>query len=406
MATYHPSRYTQAQISEKIILDKVKNLIREAIKERSKVTEEKGWKKFPFIRLIWMVLCSIGFIVHSYITTVDYLDYRTTTEVKVYMPIKFRPPAVSICITYNYLLNTSKLSAQQQKSWTQHHCQGVGFNAPCMRIYNEYSIEKIINNLTHDIVWQNSPYIHTIYSKRVQKCVKYAVSELEFIDTGDVDKMTVMENFVLEIRLPELPVKRFHLGLLTHDHRKLPHVREGNVIWVSVDENNYHIGAFDQVESITLESPYATQCSNYANSGFESQSECIEHCYDEQYRIKYGLNCGVITTANFSLAKVPTSYSMRYDKVIDQKCYKKCPNKCESVTYYSVKHGDYELDAYRSRFIHATELSRPFVRVALVAAFDMNSFIIFIASSAGLWLGCSLYASVYDLALIVSKTKL
>lgn len=353
-------------------------------------------------RAIWFIVCCIGLFAHSWLTTVDYLEYRTTTGVEVYAPIQFRPPAVSLCASLNDLINVSKLNTADEKYWHDYNCS-YGLLPGCLYILREYRIDMIMNNLTYGILTEVYGYDGIIYSKRLKKCVKYVKYNTGLIDVGDIDLMETSGSDIITISLPmhfnEILKDTDHslnLGVAIHDSRTLEHIRENNMIWIPVDQYNYHMGTFDHVESKFLPAPFTTKCIHYRSTKYESMGDCIEYCFEKEYKTRYGKNFGLITTSNFSEAVLPSYINLTYDKSIDKSCYRKCPGQCELLSYFSIRTSDFIFSDITHIFNYAITLSRPFIKVTLMASFDLNSFVIFMASAAGMWLGCSLYVSMCE----------
>lgn len=353
-------------------------------------------------RAIWFLVCCIGLCAHSWLTTIDYLDYRTTTEVKVYVPMHFRPPAVSLYLSLNDVINVSKLSIADEKYWYDYNCSYWLFS-DCLYMLREYRIDTIMNNLTYGISTEVYGYDGIIYSNRLNKCVKYVKHNTGLIDVGDIDQMEKSDRSIITISLPmhfneilKDTNYSLNLGLVIHDSRTLAHIRENNMIWISVDQYNYHMGTFDHVESVFLPAPFKTKCIHYRSTEYESMGDCIEYCFEKEYKIRYGKNFGLISTSNFSKAVLPSYGNLTYDKSIDESCYRKCPGQCELLSYFSIRTGDFILPNMEHIFNYGITLSRPFIKVTLMASFDLNSFVIFIASAAGMWLGCSLYVSMCE----------
>lgn len=353
-------------------------------------------------RAIWFLVCCIGLCAHSWLTTVDYLDYRTTTGVKVYVPIQFRPPAVSLCLSLNDIINASKLNIADEKYWNDYNCSDW-LVSDCLYMLREYRMDMIMNNLTYGLLREVYGNVGVIYSKRLKKCVKYVKHNSRFIDVGDIDQMETSDSDVITISLPahfneilKDTDYSLNLGIIIHDSRTLAHIRENNMIWISVDQYNYRMGTFDHVESISLPAPFKTKCIHYRSTEYESMGDCIEHCFEKEYKIRYGKNFGLISTSNFSKAVLPSYGNLTYDKSIDESCYRKCPEQCELLSYFSIRIGDFILGNMKYIFNYGITLSRPFIKVTLMASFDLNSFVIFIASAAGMWLGCSLYVSICE----------
>lgn len=411
-------------------------LYEQMIKERAKeflensTRESKERRPFPsnmrrrslknsnhrILRVIWFTICSIGLLIHGWFTTTDYLEYKTTTEVKVFIPTVFRPPAVSLCMMFDDCINVSKLTIEEQKSWEQNSCHNNSMKDECLDILKKYDMETIMKNLTYGLTNYDdneaNKYDQIIYYKKRMKCIRYTVkNSSEWIHVGDIDQMDPVFNTFISMSLPN-HFKNFDysdvkFAIFLHDSRTLAHIRDGNLVWISMDiEVNYHQTTYDHVESRNLEAPFRTKCRKYSRPKYKSREQCIEFCYEKQYKQAYGLDSGLITTSNFTLATFPSKGHLVYDPSIDTACYDACPEKCESLSYFAGTVGDYNIPQIDKIFLHEVTFSRPFTKVSLMPSFDLSSFIIFIASASGLWFGCSLYVSITQVVNFVMSFSL
>ena len=357
------------------------------------------------LRVIWFTICSIGLLIHGWFTTTDYLKYKTTTEVKVFIPTEFRPPAVSLCLMFHDSINVSKLTIEEQKSWKQNACYEDSMEDECLDILKKYDMETIMKNLTYGLINHHDDhakkYDQIIYYKKGMKCIRYTVkNSSESIHVGDVDEMYPTYNTFISMSLPNhfknINDSDLKVAIFFHDSKTLAHIREGNLVWISMDIEgiNYHQTTYDHVESHNLEAPFRTKCSKYLKTKYKSRGQCMEYCYQKQYKKFHGLDSGLITTTSFTAATLPSKRHLVYDRSIDTACYATCPEKCESLSYFVVTVGDYNIPQIDSIFFHEVTLSRPFTNVSFMASFDLRSFIIFMASASGLWFGCSLYVSI------------
>lgn len=401
-------------IHEQMALERAREMLTKAkCTRRSKANHKKKKACHRILRTVWFLVCSIGLIAHSWLTTTDYLEYLTTTEVQVYIPTRFRPPAVSLCLKLNDAINVSKLDSDEQLLWKDNNCK-ISLHQPCLNTLSKYGMVGIMNNLTYDLYRTDSNrHIRKSYYKKEMKCVKYVTDQNgsdDQMDVGDVDSMSVIQDSILSTALPkqmeQANMTGVKVAIFLHDSQTLSHIREGNILWLSVDTNNYHSSTFDHVQSKYLPHPFLTKCIDYVKTKTVSRGHCIERCYEAKYYKKNRCHSGLITTTNFTEAVLPSKVNTPYIKAIDSLCDEMCPRKCLTLSYFSITVGDYEVGSIDTIFYHDVSLSRPFIKVTLMASFDTSQFIIFVASAAGLWLGCSLYVSIAKIVTIVSNFSL
>lgn len=409
-----PPKFLPFAVHEQMALKRATEILAKAkCKRCSKANYKKNKACHRVLRTVWFLVCSIGLIGHSWLTTTDYLEYLTTTEVQVYIPTRFRPPAASLCLMLNDAINVSKLDSDEQLLWKDNNCK-LNLFQPCLDTLSKYGMVGIMNNLTYDLYHTNSNgHIQTSYYKKKMKCVKYVTDQDgsdDQMDVGDVDNMSVIEESILSTALPkqmeQANMTGVKVAIFLHDSQTLSHIREGNILWLSVDTNNYHLSTFDHVQSKYLPHPFRTECIDYVETQTASRGHCIERCYEAKYYNKNRFHSGLITTTNFTEAILPSKFDIPYSKAIDTLCDKMCPKKCLTLSYFSITVGDYDDGIIDTFFYHHVSLSRPFTKVTLMASFNMSQFIIFMASAAGLWFGCSLYVTITSMVTIVSNFSL
>lgn len=419
MGTYRGTpKFLSFALHEQMAVQRARDLLTRPSLEtkHSRTVSEKSVTSHRVVHAAWFVICSVGLVVHSWLTTNTYLQYNTFTEVQVYTPVSFRPPAVSLCFVLSDVMNVSKLDAADQGIWLENGCK-QHISGPCLELLHRYGVERVINELTFDFTYKKRfredevTTNQTIYYKKRMKCVRYAVdmsqSEDGTLDVGEVDEMSATRISFLVIELPpQGNVSGAQVALFVHDSDSFSHIRDGNLVWITIDNNNYHVTGFDHIESHYLPKPFWTACNRYSETPYKSKGECLELCYDEKYRKMTNLDPGLVTSSNLSLVKLPSKSKMRYDRSIDRKCSERCKRKCRSLTYYSVTIGDYLIPKINPIFYHDVTLSRPFTKVRHIPSFDTNQYVIFIASAAGMWLGSSLYVSITNFVITIKNMKL
>ena len=341
----------------------------------------------------------------------EYLSYPTTTQVKIYVPLTFRPPAVSLCVIIYDIYDLNSMNTSDREEFIEEDCMW-SLSEKCLSVLHRSSIATIMSNLTYGIVDRKSEMHYIEYYKLLLKCVKYMKTENpnKKLRVGQIDDMHALKGSLIEVSIDENVQKMnksYIVALLfIHDSRTLAHLRECNVKWLNGGENipNYNTLSFDQVETENLPFPYKTNCIDYDLTNFSSQGDCVEHCYDEKYEKHYGENTGLITSSNYSILKLRTKYRLAYDMSMDESCYLICPISCRTHKYFVVPVGTFNVAHMKSWINVDIGLSRPFNRVRLIKSFDLNSYIIFMASAAGLWLGCSLFVTVGDIINFIYKS--
>ena len=77
--------------------------------------------KLSILRTIYTVLCTFCMIVHTYLITVDYLQYDTVTSVYIGFPTIVQSPALSVCFKYEDIIDRTWLVNTYGQSFNSTH---------------------------------------------------------------------------------------------------------------------------------------------------------------------------------------------------------------------------------------------------------------------------------------------
>ena len=190
----------------------------------------------------------------------------------------------------------------------------------------------------------------------------------------------------------------FGFGLYIHPENVLSHLREGNARYIRFKfgaENFFQI-TYDYIESNYLPHPYESNCVNYSSTRFESLGDCVERCYEANYKMKHDAHFGVISTINYTEVNVGNAAEIKYDHEIDSNCCAKCRIGCETINYVSIINSQFIIHEMINVFALSIASMRQYVYVTSTAGFGACSFVIYLASIISLWLGFSVYGSPID----------
>ena len=222
-------------IHEQMSVDRVRDMLKRGnIANRKTLrTPLPVKKRHKSLRLIWFLICSIELFVHGYSTTMNYMDYKTATEVRVYMSTGFHPPALTLCMMINEALSISKIDIADRESFEKLDCKSWLYDS-CLDVLSKYSLERLMNNLTYDIRNDNaSDYAQLVYYKRMLKCMKYVrINNNSFWNIGDVDSTISAHDTTIALALPKyynsVDISGLKLSIFIHEAKTLSHIREGN----------------------------------------------------------------------------------------------------------------------------------------------------------------------------------
>lgn len=186
------------------------------------------------------------------------------------------------------------------------------------------------------------------------------------------------------------------MAMYIHPADKLSHVRDGNARYLQYKrmEENYVQITYEYIESHLLPQPFQSDCLDYNKTRYESRGDCLERCYEANYYTKRNEPAGVISTRNYSEVTLRRIAVLKYDDIIDNKCYLSCRIGCTTIDYVSIINSQFYVSGFANEFSIPVMSTRPYFTVTSIQAFDFSNFIIFIASITGLWLGWSFYGTV------------
>ena len=396
---------------------RLKSLPREA-----KTPEKEDKRPSKLLQFVWIIVCSTGLFVHAYLTTREYLLYKTTTQVSISLPKAIRPPAISFCHDLVSSIDPEMLTEERRMLYQSNNCSfelRQGENCSSIPLgYNMFDLmTHITRNLSMNSTFEKNAFSIDIYYKLGYKCSKISrkMNKTVFLTSGEMDHIEIFPGRVVySLEFNVLPTV---LLMTAHDSDKLSYSREGNTVATLFDyaEPNAIYVTYDEIETAFLQYPFESGCVPYRKLGkYKSRGDCIERCYELRFEAKYNVDDGFITTDNYSEVKY-NEIKPDYDRDIDNECDKICHLNCITREYFISIVEKYRLN-FTDRDNDSVEReqgwiqtsftflsSRPYFTVALLPATDINSFIIFIASISGLWLGCSLHGTVASLYVAVKS---
>lgn len=388
----------------------------------TKTPEKQDKRPSKLLQFVWIIICSTGLFVHVYLTTKEYLQYKTTTQVSISLPKAIRPPAISFCYDLVSSIDPQMLTEEQRILYQSNNCSfELRQGKKCSSIPLGYNMFDLMTNITRNLsmisTFGKNAFSIDIYYKLGYKCSKISrkMNETIFLTSGEMDNLEIFPGRVVySLEFNVIPIVLF---MTAHDSDKLSYSREGNTVATLFDysEPNAIYVTYDEVETTFLQYPFESNCLPYREPGkYKSRGNCIEKCYELKFEAKHNVDDRFITTDNYSEVKY-NEIKPDYDRDIDNECDKICHLNCITREYFISIIEKYRLN-FTDRYHDLVEgeqgwiqtlftflSSRPYSKVVLLPATDINSFIIFIASISGLWLGCSLHGTVASLYVAVKS---
>ena len=106
----------------------------------------------------------------------EYISYRTSTKVSVYVPDSFRPPALSLCVPLWEILNVNALKESDRQN-VSNIGDYYGLSEEATKTILKYRMKFIMENLTYS-TRDLELSLHVIeYYKHDLRCTKYSKFE-------------------------------------------------------------------------------------------------------------------------------------------------------------------------------------------------------------------------------------
>lgn len=371
-------------------------------------------RKVKIYNSFWLVICCIGLSYHLFDTTAKYLRYSVNSQVIVSESSNIIPPSVSICFAPNEVVIPNKLDDETKKKFLKYQCHLVGnylANPRCRQVLDGINTKELMEtktvNLTNYIL-RNPLFLVTEEDKEYFtfgfKCIKVSkfIDKKRELRVSEMDGMTDSNREIMKIifnasfRLDD----RLNFKLKIHNSVSLRYFREGTDIILSAVKTQYILFAVDCqiVRNEYLKYPYESNCIDYADSEYESQGHCFESCFGGKHGNSND-QTGFITTDNYDLLdygyKHPFIENYRaIHENLEIKCAKKCRKGCVEYRYYPSLLNRYGVEGFHYEIIVNLYLNNPILKLYMTKSFDMNSYIIYLASVTSLWFGCSVFNSV------------
>ena len=372
-------------------------------------------------RIFWFLVCSFGLCYHLYAITTGYLKYDTNSEVIISSPLHIVPPSVSICAAPHELLKEESFPPEVMKQFQEANCDEttkIANSYQCGAFIENFYLSEIFMNKTISLVDmifdipklpRNEEKLE--YYMHGLKCVKLSRFKNRTIQlsAGQMDKMKPVPGkqvIAAVFQKTRRTNQTLNLHITLHDSSKLAHFREGNMLVVITDttERNLFLLDYEDIESRLLKAPFSSNCYGYPRHGFESKSDCIEKCYEGTLRGR-GIPAGFMATTDFGELnfKMKEHIFHEPDHKVDDQCTELCPNSCVRKEHFLSVLERYGIVVLKDMILILIYSTRPSTLVVMQASFSVHSFIIYAASIAGLWFGCSLFITITDILCLISS---
>lgn len=374
-------------------------------------------KRKKMILYTWLLLCLIGLSFHFYDTTSKYLKYPTSSQVYVGSAKEIIPPSISICFHYPEIMDPSTLQDIDRDTLMDNQCyiiKNYVLNPVCQRFFEKLNLNEFMINKTVDleqIIWQLPVDIELeeklqYFSLRC-KCVKLSLykDKNKPLKSYEMDnmrhKLKTITSLFMDISF-KLDSKLQFL-LYIHQSNQFIHFRSAIPLVISPEDGKENVFVIDTkiFSSTTLQHPFESNCIKYVHTKYSSEGHCFELCYGGPKGNDHG-QVGFVTTENMKQLDYPNKYGIKVNVSRETYCSSLCRIDCSSIQFYRSLESQLLVDGFTGSIGLVITQNEPRTSVIMVSSFDLESYIIYMASVLGLWLGYSVYQLPIDVLSFLS----
>lgn len=378
-------------------------------------------KTSSIVKIFWFIVCAICFTYHYASTTQRYLAYETMTLVTMTFPRTISPPSISLCFDPLEIINEETLNDEQEKLFVENECYlAAGNEFPkfltCIsKILMRMKASELFSNHTlrlQDISLeptefpdQNRMEDGIEFFKVGLKCFKRSrfKSSSRKLSNAQLDFMRPIPGRKVLDAIYNHSIrsdKDLITSIVLHEPDKLSHFRENNELFITINrKKNLFFIDYEAIESRYLKSPFETNCIDYGTTEFESYGDCFEHCYQQHDE-------GFITTSDPGKLDFNMSISNNFlpNEDLDSSCSDKCRRDCITKDFYLSLLNVYGIESLGDSYRIIVFSSRPKMTITMIGVFDIQSYIIYIASILSLWFGCCIHETVTNFVKTLCST--
>ena len=390
---------------------------------------QKNLKSSPKRPLFCVFLCLIGMLLQSFQMTLVYFNYEVISTTLMEFESKFIMPAASICYGVNHIRIPTMFPEGHpcRGPLTENNYSRMGVHdhrkKECERIllFN-HSYTEVFNNLTWNLKnmfisytkfirrihwWDeikatdpgNNPERFSSFYKPPKKCIKVSWDEnMKFNTLNSTYSHAIMHIEAFRddpIHNDRIPWKRHGpismaapLDFYLHDPRSYP--KGHDTPCYIMDYNGQLLLTYHVYQIEYLPAPFRFNCLDYQTIEGSRREDCIEGCMrnmnPKELSIQYTF---VEIPVNDSriLVNNPDKYNKEYDK-----CSRRCPLSCYTDLYDSSENLVARPWSHPLFMIGHDQMS---FKTKFKQKLPLVEFILYIASILGLWIGFSVYDSIF-----------
>ena len=373
--------------------------------------------------ILFVVVCSAGFLYQAAEVSLEYFKYSTTTKVFLHMDNDFSNPSVVFCVRYTDILDRRDYKkyginpslSYDYKDWASDMSKltikDIFHLTPkaddvilgCQYRQHDYDLtsynETQCRSLFRVVKYHEGRSICYVFNTQNSddkfKCHRIARS---FYSEGEMYSVTLKQHF---LKSGWLQLISFIPGQVTDLFSHLPFASRryfAPVVRLTGNKTstltNYYYLSGDVYSIQRLPYPYDTRCTRNYN---ESLYACRESCNIHAFKVHdlfppNEISTNPIPKKHLSFIHIANQSFIKSERNENSCCSLKC-TKHECNEWFSVTSAvGLEYTRLGSLTLGSCCSNRPYVAIHFVASISVWDYIIYISSSIGIWFGVSVFS--------------
>ena len=377
------------------------------------------------------LMCVIGAVIHVSVITVQYLKYETSNNVIMDIPKKFKPPDLSVCFRYADIIDDFRYESDTKRKLPK----------PNFANYREAfeRIDRISTTLTLGDVLKYTPSaIDAIVKARIRLPNQLPLFSIDGANLGQYYKIVQFHVFrhicykIIDITNHLYLVRtiassqdspgtlyRLYFNLSLFDNGRhliimtsidtvqnaLPHamvLQRSSGYDDSRNNHNYSLFSYDRIDNTLLPPPFTTNCMNYPPIYHYNSLYCESDCVNKLTYDRLGLAsfsqalaAGDIEYLDSKVLQVHQLAENRTMAAIYNRIGRECAKKCRQPSCRTQIFVTRFIERGEAQFVNTFEVelkmaTSPDMKIVNQPAIEFSTFLIYVLSCFGIWLGLSI----------------
>ncbi|KAI1290591.1 hypothetical protein HDE_07964 [Halotydeus destructor] len=363
--------------------------------------------------VIWFLICTAGCLYQVYDISATYLKYETSRLMRILLPHKIEPPALTLCLRFSEIIDRPKYLRDFHLKYVDDKVLDANLTIEEYFKYTPDPFDIIVNcGVRREFIMDRMSQLQCRSQLQIEKryVQEYVCYHIRWTDPVIFEYQTAARALTHTNEMYYIHFNKTRLSQVTNfkailHYGKIPDKAADlapPIIRVIDDVNNRTSNIFEIdyyfVRSTRLPLPYDSECLNYTefNANYEDQFAAIDACLIN--RTLEALDKVPFTTMvtnpypkrHVSNIDIKNATTMNEVKKVENYCESTISrNDCESV-YLSC---DTSISPGQVFRITATVPNSPCYDVDFTVVLSLTAYIIFICSCLNIWYGLSAISS-------------